>query len=137
MTEPTQAAKQRACNQRNKFTSLMIWEHEIQWDAPASCPGLTALAEHIQAISDAVKGYREAEATDTQMLTRFELLRPFILPDEPDVLAEVLEAAGNMIGTGNHADAIRTALSQRGHEVAPIKELLEWPQFKPLNNEHI
>ena len=138
MTEPTQAAKQRACDLANALWSGSPDARFGPQDVGPSATALLALAQLCQdndkAATEAL-GYLTHHDDCTSEAGNYQVcscglyqaraaLSSFRLPDEPDVLAEALEAAGNVIGTGNHTEwstALRAALAQRGHEVTPIE----------------
>ena len=115
MTEPTQAAKQRACDLANAQLddALSVPDDVNEWN-----PTLRALAQLCQDISDAV----EAIDKPVSRWPYWERLAPFILPKPaPDPLAEALRSTPICETPEARAQLVRAALAQRGHEVAPIK----------------
>ena len=118
MTEPTKAAKQRACDLANAQADKYNWPFTldgVSWGGGK----MTALAQLSQDISDAAKWVCKSTGCT------FGPLDAFILPDESDVLAEALRDIRHLkLARSLDANALRAALAQRGHEITPIKENL-------------
>ena len=119
----TQAAKQRACDLANAER----WPDDIDEILPRYfplrvSPAARALAQLCQDISDAVK------ACNASVGGRYMPMDRFILPDEPDILAEQrrvyeqnrAELAEDIANGKRWLAHMEALLAQRGHRDAPI-----------------
>ena len=119
MTEPTQAAKQRACDLANAAAV-----HCTRWEPKDidKYGSMTALAQLCQDISDGLEAGQLPFAHFTQAedwrhrMSHFILLKP-----AHDPLAEALADADSETRAAILAPRLRAALALRGYEVAPIK----------------
>lgn len=105
-------AKQRACdlaNERNNLRGNDRWEaHQVN---DRTSPSLMTLAEYIQTVSDAVKDFHCIDDLDQ-----------FILPDDPDPLAEALDQLRGDVRHGIYtaemfAQTVENAIKSRGGKI--------------------
>lgn len=118
MTEPSEAAKRRACELlgASGVRGFMDWKS----------PPVMALARYIETTSDAARVVDRALATagrHTASLMR-RTLQPLILPDEPDPLPEIIGAMWEKSFNNLEGDAkwLRTELAKRGLKIVASKK---------------
>lgn len=116
MTEPTQAAKQRACDLANAEAGCLVWGLDDVEEGGATL----AFARYIQQVSDVAKDVIDTlhMGAGGDRISAAAKLQSLILPDdEPtanDVLETSLEKHGGLV---NFASNVISDLDAAGYEI--------------------
>lgn len=116
--EPTEAAKRKACELANAAGNCDGWK---QASISSAWPPMLALASYIDRVNKAVR-----EVWDNPVEVP-NCLRSLMLPDEPDPLREICDAAfeetrkltDNNDGRNKFVAGLRAELAKRGLTIAP------------------
>lgn len=119
MTEPSDAAKRKACELANQIddTGLTVadWMREY-----AQGPFL-ALALYIDKVDKVAREINARIVTPMPEGPFVDLLRSLMLPDEPDPLIEAFEASTGTDDPNEWAKRFRAELKKRGLTIAEEK----------------
>lgn len=110
----SEAAKKRASELANSACGVDIWDPRDMGRGSA----FGAFAQYIDEVSAVAKYIAKLnQGTDCPVLGSGRLEK-FILPDEPDVLAEVCDAAWGCVPTfRGMIEGLRKELAKRGYEI--------------------